>query len=143
MQTKHVKIGQCESDRLVWQTVAFGLSAISPNLPARPSVLLLLLLLSVDLAPSGTRLNAGNSFKSKTGVDNKRHTNAHQPLTSHSPMGVSIPPSPPYRFMTLPVTASIGYWVIHIINPAVAAMGVLYLFNRWFYTNSQNDGSRK
>jgi hypothetical protein len=25
-------------------------------------------------------------------VENKRHTNAHQPLTSHSPMGVSIPP---------------------------------------------------
>ncbi len=53
------------------------------------------------------------------------------------------PAHPPYRFLTLPVAASIGYWVIHIINPAVAAMGVLYLFNRWFYTNSQNDGSRK
>ncbi len=58
-------------------------------------MLLLLLLLSVDLAPSGTRLNTGDSFKSKTDVDNKRHTSAHQPLTSHSPMGVSIPPSPP------------------------------------------------
>jgi hypothetical protein len=23
-------------------------------------------------------------------VENKRHTNAHQPLTSHSPIGVSI-----------------------------------------------------
>jgi hypothetical protein len=47
-----------------------SLSAISPNLPARPSVLLLLLLLSVDLAPSGTRLNTGDSFKSRTDVDN-------------------------------------------------------------------------
>jgi len=25
-------------------------------------------------------------------VENKRHTNAHQPLTFHSPIGVSIPP---------------------------------------------------
>jgi len=55
-------------------------------------VLLFLLLLPVDLAPSGTRLNTGDSFKSKTDVDNKRHTNAHRPLTSHSPTGVSIPP---------------------------------------------------
>ena len=45
--------------------------------------------------PSRNRLNTGDSFKPKTGVDNKRHTNAHQPLTSHSPTGVSIPPSPP------------------------------------------------
>jgi hypothetical protein len=57
-------------------------------------MLLLLLLLSVDLAPE-TRLNTRDSFKSKTGVDNKRHTNAHQPLTSHSPTGVTIPLSPP------------------------------------------------
>src|SRR5713101_1408892 len=28
-------------------------------------------------------------------VENKRHTNAHQPFTSLSPTGVSIPPSPP------------------------------------------------
>ncbi len=28
-------------------------------------------------------------------VESKRHTNAHRPLTSHSPTGVSIPPSPP------------------------------------------------
>jgi hypothetical protein len=69
-------------------------SATSPN-AVRSSVLLLLLLLSVDLAPPGTRLNIGDSFKSKTGVDNRRHTNAHQLLTSHSPIGVSIPPSPP------------------------------------------------
>ena len=60
--------------------------------PIQPAVLLLLLLLSVDLAPSGTRLNTGDSFKSKTDVDNKTHTNAHQTLTSHSPIGVSIPP---------------------------------------------------
>jgi hypothetical protein len=59
------------------------------------SMLLLLLLLSVDLAPSGTRLNTGDSFKSKTDVDNKRHTNAHRPLTSPSPIGISILPSPP------------------------------------------------
>jgi hypothetical protein len=25
-------------------------------------------------------------------VENNRHTNAHQPRTSHSPIGVSIPP---------------------------------------------------
>jgi hypothetical protein len=55
-------------------------------------MLLLLLLLSVDLALPGTRLNTGDSFKSKTGVDNKRHANAHQPLTSHSPTGSTIPP---------------------------------------------------
>src|SRR5208283_872428 len=73
------------------KTAAFSHSATSPN-PARPFMLLLMLLLSVDLAPPGTRLNTGDSFKSKTDVDNKRHTNAHQPLTSPSPMGVSIPP---------------------------------------------------
>jgi hypothetical protein len=28
-------------------------------------------------------------------VENKRHTNAHQPFTSLSPTEVSIPPSPP------------------------------------------------
>jgi hypothetical protein len=50
------------------------------------------------------------------------------------------PAHPPYRFATLPVTASIGYWLIHIVIPAAAVMGVLYLFNRWFYTNRQNDG---
>jgi hypothetical protein len=44
---------------------------------------------------SGTRLNTEDSFKSKTDADNKRHTNAHQPLTCHSPIGVTIPPPPP------------------------------------------------
>src|SRR6266403_1313806 len=33
--------------------------------------------------------------KLKMRVENKRHTNAHRPLTSNSPTGVSIPPSPP------------------------------------------------
>jgi hypothetical protein len=77
------------------RTAAFSLSAISPNLPALPSVLLLSLLLSVDLALSGTRLNTGDSFKWKAAAHNKRHTNVHRPLTSHSPIGVQIPPSPP------------------------------------------------
>jgi hypothetical protein len=44
---------------------------------------------------SGTRLNTGDSFKWKQRLENKRHTNTHLPLTSHSPIGVSIPPSPP------------------------------------------------
>ena len=35
-----------------------------------PSVLLLLLLLLVDLARSGTLTNTGDSFKSRTDVDN-------------------------------------------------------------------------
>jgi hypothetical protein len=34
----------------------------------------------------------------KTGAENKRHTNAHQPFTDHSPTEVSIPPSPPLSF---------------------------------------------
>jgi hypothetical protein len=50
------------------------------------------------------------------------------------------PAHPPYRFATLPVAASIGYWRVHIIIPAAAAMGVLYLFNRWFYTSRQKYG---
>jgi len=54
-------------------------------------VLLLLLLLSVDLAPSGTRLNTGDSFKSKTNVDNKRHTNAHQPSPPTHQLGFQSP----------------------------------------------------
>src|SRR6267143_2090059 len=31
-------------------------------------------------------------FQMESGVDNKRHTNAHQPLTDRSPTEVSIPP---------------------------------------------------
>ena len=80
--------------RVAWGR--YGSSTVLRKPPSYQSVLLLLLLLiSVDLAPPGIRLNTVDSFKSKTGVDNKRHTNAHQPLTSHSPTGVSIPPSPP------------------------------------------------
>src|SRR5882724_10380073 len=41
---------------------------------------------------SGTRLNTGDSFKWKQRLENKRHTNTHLPLASHSPIGVSIPP---------------------------------------------------
>jgi hypothetical protein len=47
-----------------------GLNGRRENHLEAPSVLLLLLLLSVDLAPSGTHLNTGDSFKSKTDVDN-------------------------------------------------------------------------
>src|SRR5437773_1633444 len=47
------------------------------------------------LAPSGTRVNISDSFKSNRHVENKRHTNAHHPLTSPSPIGATIPPSPP------------------------------------------------
>jgi hypothetical protein len=36
-------------------------------------------------------LESGGWRKIKMRVEIKRHTNAHQPLTSHSPMGVSIP----------------------------------------------------
>jgi hypothetical protein len=39
-------------------------------------------------------LESGGWRKIKMRVENKRHTNAHQPLTSLSPIGVSIPPSP-------------------------------------------------
>jgi DNA replication protein DnaC len=42
-------------------------------------------------------LESGDWRRSKMRVDNKRHTNAHQPLTSHSPTEVSIPPPPPQR----------------------------------------------
>jgi hypothetical protein len=49
------------------------------------------------------------------------------------------PAHPPYRFATLPVGASIGYWLIHIVIPTAVAMGVLYLFNRWLYAYRQND----
>jgi hypothetical protein len=50
------------------------------------------------------------------------------------------PARPPYRFLKLPVAASIGYWVIHIIIPAAALLGALSFFNRWFYTDSHNNG---
>jgi hypothetical protein len=43
------------------------------------------------------------------------------------------PARPPYRFLTMPVAASIGYWVIHIIIPAVALLGALSFFNRRFH----------
>src|SRR5439155_5011301 len=41
---------------------------------------------------SGTRLNTGDSFKWKQRLENKRHTNTHLAMTSHSPIGFSIPP---------------------------------------------------
>jgi hypothetical protein len=43
------------------------------------------------------------------------------------------PAHPPYRFLKLPVSASIGYWVIHIIIPAAALLGALCFFNRPFH----------
>jgi hypothetical protein len=53
------------------------------------------------------------------------------------PMALWVDPAhPPYRFMSLGVTANLGYWLIHIVIPAAAAMGVVYLFNRWFYTRT-------
>ena len=39
-----------------------------------------------------TPINACDSFKWKRGVDNKRHTNTHPPLTDCSTTEVSIPP---------------------------------------------------
>ncbi len=44
------------------------------------------------------------------------------------PMPLWVDPAHPhYRFMSLPVTASINYWLIHIVIPAAAAMGVFAL----------------
>src|SRR5271169_4686677 len=43
----------------------------------------------------GTPVESGDWRKLKMSVENKRHTNAHQPFTSLSPTEVSIPPSPP------------------------------------------------
>jgi hypothetical protein len=74
-------------------------------------VLLLLLLLKVDLGLFGDRTESGDSRKSKRRADNKRHTSAYQPLTSHSPIGATIPPSPPdFSFPTK--NASILFRVI-------------------------------
>ena len=39
-----------------------------------------LLLILGDLPPSGNRLNIGDPFKSTSPIENKRHTDAHQPL---------------------------------------------------------------
>ena len=58
-------------------------------------MLLLLLLLQVDLGSLRDRIESGDSPKSPQPVENKRHTNAHQRLTSQSPIGAKIPPSPP------------------------------------------------
>jgi hypothetical protein len=44
------------------------------------------------------------------------------------PMAPLIDPAhPPYRFLKLPVAATVAYWVIHIIIPAAAAMAVFVL----------------
>ena len=42
------------------------------------------------------------------------------------------PAAPPYRFLSLPISVSIGYWIVHILLPATAAMGAVGCFNRWF-----------
>ncbi len=44
------------------------------------------------------------------------------------------PARPPYRFGRMPAAASIAYWLIHIIIPAVALLGSLSFFNRWLNT---------
>ena len=49
------------------------------------------------------------------------------------------PHHPPYRFATLPVVASITYWLIHIIKPAVALLVALSFFNRRFYGRIANE----
>ena len=91
----------CASFLLVFhRRVAWGkilkLPRFEKATPQQQSVLLLLLLLlPVNLISFRTRINAGDSFKWKSGVDNKRHTNAHQPLPDRSPAEVSIPPSLP------------------------------------------------
>jgi hypothetical protein len=54
-----------------------------------------LLLVFADLAPSVSRLDIGDPFKSTGPVENKRHTKARQPITSYSAIGATIPPSPP------------------------------------------------
>jgi len=43
------------------------------------------------LIPSERRIDTGDSLKSGMGVENKRHTNVHQPLTSQSPIGATMP----------------------------------------------------
>jgi hypothetical protein len=44
-------------------------------------------------------MESGAWRRLKVRVENKRHTNAHQPLTSHSATEASIPPSPPDLFI--------------------------------------------
>src|SRR5215469_18705692 len=41
------------------------------------------------------RIEARDSLKLNNRVENKRHTNARQPLASYSATGATIPPSPP------------------------------------------------
>jgi len=62
---------------------------------ARLAVLLILLLILADLRLFQTLMNAEDTFKSSSRIENKRHTGAHQPLTSRSTTTVAIPPFPP------------------------------------------------
>ena len=81
--------------RVAWGTILKS-STVFEKAPEQQSVLLLLLLLlPVNLISFGTRINAADSFKWKSGVDNNRHTNAHQALPNRSPTEVSIAPFPP------------------------------------------------
>jgi hypothetical protein len=56
---------------------------------------LVLLLLPVALRLSKTPIKAGDSVKSETAADNKRHTNTQRPFTSHAPIESTLPPPPP------------------------------------------------
>jgi hypothetical protein len=58
-------------------------------------VLLILLLISGDLTLFQALVNAEHTFTSSSPVENKRHTNAGQLLTSNSPTRTTIPPPPP------------------------------------------------
>src|SRR6267143_4753321 len=69
--------------RVAWATI-LKLHPLQKAPQQQSVLLLLLLLLPVNLISFGTRINAGDSFKWKSGVDNKRHTHAHHDLTSPS-----------------------------------------------------------
>jgi hypothetical protein len=51
------------------------------------------------------------------------------------------PAHPPYRFLKQSVAANIDYWVIHIIIPAAAAMGVFVLLQSSVLRMNRGRGS--
>ena len=65
-------------------------------------LLLILLLISSDLRLFKVLVNAEDNFKSFSPVENKRHTNAHQPS----------PPSQQQRLQSLPLLHNVSFTII-------------------------------
>ena len=76
----------------MWITQGLFLVHSRYTIGHRPRVLLIVLLISDDLRLFQGLVNAEDNFKSSSPVENKRHTNAHQPSPPAQQQRIQSPP---------------------------------------------------